>query len=94
MTEQLIGILELEELPVVRQGSFSEDDELPEKFITFWNFQADERRHADNTPMSCEWGFWVYIHGEDPVDIDKIAKKSKKQFKTKRFCIDRASDGL
>lgn len=85
MTEQLIKILESAGIPVVRQGSYNENDELPEKFITFWNFQADERSHADNSPMSCEWGFWVYIYGEDPVEIDQIAKEIRSKLKQKGF---------
>ena len=46
--KKLIEILETMGYPAYLQGSMSEDDEYPESFFTFWNFDTEEIRHYNN----------------------------------------------
>ena len=62
----LIGLLESLNYPVYRQGSFSEDDQYPESFFTFWNNDSADHSHYDNDNYGTDWNFSVNFYSEDP----------------------------
>lgn len=53
------------ELPYFRQGSFSDDEELPESFFTFWNADTPEAGYYDNKAHSAVWFWYVNFYTKD-----------------------------
>ena len=49
MEDILISILESVGYESYRQGSFTDGDEYPEHFFTFWNNSSEEAGYYDNT---------------------------------------------
>lgn len=97
MRKKLVDLLETFKYPVFLQGSLLDTEDYPSSFFTFWNFQGDESKHYDNTPQSCEWGFWVYFYSNDPLLVESELTKAKKLLKNNGFVakgkpVDAASD--
>lgn len=85
MKEKLIGLLESIGFPVYIQGGLQPDQEYPESFFTFWDFQADENSHYNNAPASCDWGFWIYFYSVDPNKVESEPQKAKELLKEHGF---------
>ena len=49
-------------LPYSRQGSYSDDGELPPSFFTFWNADTPEGGFYDNKAHSASWVWVVYFY--------------------------------
>ena len=62
----MIDLLETFEYPVYRQGSFSEEQEYPEHFFTFWNNRSPDHAHYSNRSYGTEWDFDVFFYSVDP----------------------------
>ena len=85
MKQKLVDLLMVLGYPVFLQGSLNPDEEYPDSFFTFWVFQADEKKHYDDRPVSCEWGFWIYFYTDDPELIMSEPLKAKKMLMENRF---------
>lgn len=66
MVDKLIELLESLEYEVYRQGSFSDTDEYPDSFFTYWNSETPDHDHYDNDNYGTEWGFDVNFYSTDP----------------------------
>ena len=66
MEDRLIELLEEFNYPVYRQGSFSEDEEYPDTFITYWNTDSPDHAHYDNTEYGTAWAFDVNVYSNNP----------------------------
>lgn len=66
MEDTLIALLETLTYPVYRQGSFSETDQYPESFFTFWNNDSPDHAHYDNENYGTDWNFSVNFYSVDP----------------------------
>lgn len=66
MEDKLIELLSSLGYPVYRQGSFSEGDEYPESFFTFWNTDSPDHAHYDNADYATDWAFDVNFYSTDP----------------------------
>lgn len=53
-------------LPYSRQGSYSQDRQLPESFFTFWNADSPEGGFYDNKAHTSTWMWYVYFYTSDP----------------------------
>lgn len=69
-------------IPYYRQGSFSEDEELPETFFTFWNADTPNDGFYDNKESKNVWYWYIYLYTTDPDvlyskfdDLIKVAKE-------------------
>ena len=60
MEDKLIELLESLGYPVYRQGSFTEGQEYPRSFFTFWNPESPDHSHYDDANYGTEWTFSVY----------------------------------
>lgn len=59
-------VLEGTGYPYARQGSYSEDDALPDTFVTFWNIETPEDSFYDNEPNRRIWRWQIYLYTTDP----------------------------
>lgn len=66
MVKALLEILQTLNVPVYRQGSLSNDETYPETFITFWNDDAPDHAHYNNTEYGTAWAFTVNVYSSDP----------------------------
>ena len=64
--EALERILSATGCEYVRQGSFSESDEIPDTYFAFWNFDTPEDSFFDNSPTRTVWYWQVYLYTKDP----------------------------
>ena len=72
---KLIEVLESIGYPVYLQGSFTEEQEYPDTFFTYWRFDAPEPSHYNNQAFSCNWGFWIYVYSDNPRTLEKETKR-------------------
>lgn len=48
------------------QGTFPDDEEYPETFVTFWTNSTDDGAHFDNETTSFDWAFTVILYSNNP----------------------------
>ena len=77
MKQRLIDILNKYGYPVMLQGSLNPEEEYPESFFTFWNFETPEAAFYDNAAGRAVWGFWVYFYSADPAKVDTILERAR-----------------
>lgn len=87
MKKKLIDILEPRGFPVFLQGSLNPEEEYPETFFTFWNFETPEGAFYDNDAHSAYWGFWVYLYSEDPETVERETEAVRKLLKENGFIL-------
>ena len=93
MKEQLISILSGLGYPVYLQGSLNSENDYPDSFFTFWNFDNPESAFYDNNPNKCVWGFWVYFYSTSPVLVEKLPEQARKKLREKGWILEgKASD--
>lgn len=49
-----------------RQGSYTDDDEYPPSFFTFWNFDTPEDGFYDNEAHQAVWYWQIYYYTKYP----------------------------
>ena len=82
---KLIEVLESIGYPVYLQGSFTEGQEYPDAFFTYWRFDAPEPSHYNNQAFSCSWGFWIYVYSNNPRALEQVEQETKKKLKENGF---------
>lgn len=88
MKVELIKLLETFGFPVFLQGSMNDDEDYPDSFFTFWNFETPEDSHYDNEAVRAVWGIWVYFYSNDPASIDTKLEEARKLLKENGWIID------
>jgi len=88
MKDLLIKTLEQFELPVMQQGSLSEDEEYPETFFTFWNNAIDESSHYDNKANNYVWDFDLNVYSIDPERVNILLIEAKKKLNEVGFIVN------
>ncbi len=84
--DKLIEVLESEGIPVIRQGSMTENEEYPQKFFTFWNPECEEI-HYNNESRFELVTFEVNFYSTDPEEIYEIMKKTRRKLREKGFTV-------
>lgn len=69
MWTKLEEVFEKTGLEYSRQGSYGEDDEYPESFFTFWNFDTPEEGFYDDKANRSVWYWQVYYYTKDPATL-------------------------
>lgn len=87
MEDILISILESVGYESYRQGSFTDGDEYPENFFTFWNNSSEESGYYDNTATMEVQDFDVNFYSVDPEKTYSVLCAAKKKLKEKGFII-------
>lgn len=81
MKEQLITLLETFGYDVFLQGSINSEEDYPESFFTFWNFQTPEAAFYDDNAHRAVWGFWIYFYSVDPLLVEQIPEAARQFLK-------------
>lgn len=81
MKQELINILEAFGYPVFLQGSLNDNDNYPDSFFTFWNFQTPEAAYYDDKANRAVWGFWVYFYSTNPALVESVPERARKVLK-------------
>ena len=81
MKEALIELLNTFGYPVYQQGSYPKEEEYPEDFFTFWNYDSPETNYYDNAPRKCIWSFWVYFYSTNPALVNSVLEKARQLLK-------------
>lgn len=87
MEELLIDTLGYFNLPVIRQGSMTKDEEYPNEFFTFWNNTSDDGNHYDNVAASTIWNFDVNFYSVDPGNVGKMLKDAINELRRAGFIV-------
>lgn len=87
MKSELIELLERSGYPVYLQGSLNPDDNYPDSFFTFWNFDNPENEFYDNTPGGCAWGFWVYFYSTDPQLVEIVPEQARQTLRKNGWTV-------
>lgn len=81
MWDKLEQVFKKMGLDYSRQGSYTEDDEYPSSFFTFWNFDAPEGGFYDNDAHNAVWYWQVYYYTKYPETLysrmDQFTKLAK-----------------
>lgn len=81
MKEQLISILSTLGYDIFLQGSLQSEEDYPDSFFTFWNFQTPEAAFYDDNAHRAVWGFWVYFYSIDPQLVEQIPEAARQLLK-------------
>lgn len=93
MEDKLIELLETFGIPVLRQGSLSEDEAYPDTFFTFWENPEYEHSAYDNVTMNVEYEFDVNVYSTEPSTTYQLLRDARKLLKSNGFSFsDRGHD--
>lgn len=87
MEDRLIELLSSLGYPVYRQGSFSEGDEYPDSFFTFWNSESPDHDHYDDDNYGTDWRFNVYFYSVDPELTYKLISDARILLKQNKWIV-------
>ena len=82
MVDELIEILEEFGYPVIRQGSMAESEEYYDTFFTFWENEATEHSHYDNSETGIVYDFDINVYSNDPDTTYSLLDEAKKKLKS------------
>lgn len=87
MKKKLVDLLETFGFEVFLQGSLNSEENYPDSFFTFWNFETPETAFYDNTANQAVWGFWIYFYSINPRLVDKVPEKARELLKENGFIL-------
>lgn len=87
MKKILTELLETFGYPVFLQGSLNFEEDYPDSFFTFWNFDTPEKAFYDNDANQALWGFWVYFYSADPRLVEEMPEKARKLLRENGFIL-------
>lgn len=85
MKTLLIETLKALGYPVYLQGTFAENEEYPETFITFFTLSGDDASHYDNEPSGTAWRYQVIVYSSDPLKVASVAQETHTRLKAAGF---------
>lgn len=83
----LVVLLETFNYPVFLQGSLNPDEQYPESFFTFWNFDTPETAFYDDAANRAVWGFWIYFYSVDPVLVEQMPEQARQLLKQNGYIL-------
>ena len=75
-------------LPVILQGSLSNEDVYPASFFTFWNNYTEDTSFFDNEETQTIWNFDLNFYSNDPASVNSVLLEAKKLLKKVGFIPD------
>lgn len=81
----LIDTLSSYNIPVILQGSLTEEEPYPDLFFTFWNNATNGTAFYDNEENGYIWDFDVNVYGVDPTAVWETLVNAKEDLKTNGF---------
>lgn len=83
----LVVLLETLNYPVFLQGSLNPDEQYPDSFFTFWNFDTPETAFYDDAANRAVWGFWIYFYSVDPVLVEQMSEQARQLLKQNGYIL-------
>lgn len=83
----LVVLLETLNYPVFLQGSLNPDEQYPDSFFTFWNFDTPETAFYDDAANRAVWGFWIYFYSVDPVLVEQMSEQARQLLKQNGYTL-------
>ena len=83
----LVVLLETLNYPVFLQGSLNPDEQYPDSFFTFWNFDTPETAFYDDAANRAVWGFWIYFYSVDPVLVEQMSEQARQLLKQHGYIL-------
>lgn len=87
MWYKLEEVFKIVGLPYSRQGSYEEDEKLPDSFFTFWNENSEEKTFYNNKPTRCEWEWSIFFYTINPDEVYSVMDNFIKVAKENGFII-------
>lgn len=87
MKSKLINLLETLGYSVFLQGSLNSEEDYPDSFFTFWNFDTPEEAFYDNEANQALWGFWIYFYSIEPELVEIMPERARKLLKENGFIL-------
>lgn len=83
--QRLINALASYELPVILQGSLSQEEEYPPELFTFYINASDDDRHYDNAETRTVYSIDLNFYSTDPARTNSVLRQAKPQLKAAGF---------
>lgn len=96
MEEKLIEILESvgEGIGVYEQGSFTDGEQYPDNFFTWWLDDTQSAEHYDNKENACIWYFTINSYSTNPLKCTEILLKAITLLKQNDWIVDGKGKGV
>ncbi len=91
MKQKLIDILETLGYDVSLQGSYAEGSELPDTFITFWNYDTEPIFYSNGVKRTI-WVFRVFVYSNEPLLTNNVMKEACKLLRDNNFYVGGSYD--
>lgn len=87
MEDELIELLSSFGYPVRRQGSFSDSEQYPDSFFTFWNNDSPDHAHYDDAEYGTDWEFDVNFYSTDPEKTYSVLMNARILLKQNKWIV-------
>ena len=89
MKSKLVSTLEaLEIADVYLQGTYPEDEDYPEKLITYSITGSPSGAHYNNHATRFDWSFYVNVYAFNPVALDEMKKQVRDALLEAGFIVE------
>lgn len=85
MKLKLLEALEPFGYDVSLQGTYGEDETLPETFITYWTESTQDDSHYDDSVHGVRWYFSVILYSRSAAIVNTKPKEITQALKSKGF---------
>lgn len=75
-------------VPVILQGSLSQEESYPDAFFTFWNNTSNDEAFFDNKETEVVWNFDLNFYGTDPAAVNTVLFEAKQLLRSVGFIPD------
>lgn len=85
INQTIIDALASLDYPVILQGSYAPEEEIPDTFITFQTMTSDTQESFDNEEALTAWEINITIYSRDPEALSELASSTRDLLKAAEF---------
>lgn len=85
INQLIIDALSSLNYPVILQGSYAPEEEIPETFITFQTMASDTQESFDNEEALTAYEINITIYSQDPATLKELATSTRPLLKAADF---------
>lgn len=85
INQTIIDALVSLDYPVILQGSYAPEEEIPDTFITFQTMTSDTQESFDNEEALTAWEINITIYSRDPEALSELASSTRDLLKAAEF---------
>ena len=94
MTDKLINTLEALGFDVILQGTLDSDDNIPEAFFTYWNWETPRSSYYDNKHSKIIGSYEVVAYGFDRTTVETMIQNAIVKLEEAGFIIDSEGEDI